>query len=130
MTPAPGSPGNPGHRATTVTLRALEGEPLADQRISDMVVANAHAIAERQGIPVLRITPLPDRIEVTLEAGRVEAIGFAAELRRLTTNWFRHKFQKETLWGEPPPTPPPPEAPPDTPPDPSSPDDADWWKNT
>lgn len=118
MTPAPGSP------ATTVTLRALEGEPLVDERVRDMVVANAYAIAERQGIAVLRVTPLPDRIEVTLETGRVEAIGFAAELRRVTTNWYRHKFQKETLWGEPP-TPPEAHRHDDRAGDD---DDADWWK--
>lgn len=115
-----GSSGNAGTPATTVTLRALEGEPLNDARIREMVVANAHAIAERQGIPVLRVTPLPDRIEVTLETGRVQAIGFAAELRRVTTNWYRHKNQNKSLWGDPPPEVPRGED--------ENEDEADWWK--
>ena len=104
-----------------MTLRALEGEPLNEARIREMVVANAHAIAERQGIAVLRVTPLPDRIEVTLETGRVQAIGFAAELRRVTTNWYRHKFDNRSLWGDPPPEESRGEEERD--------DEADWWKN-
>jgi hypothetical protein len=87
---------------TAVTLRALEGEPLAHDRIREMVVATAHAIAERQGVVVRRIDAEADRITVTLETGRLEATGFAAELRRLTTSWYTHKFGVDTLWGEPP----------------------------
>lgn len=86
---------------TTVTLRALEGAPLADEAVRGMVVATAHAIAERQGVRVRRVTPADDRIEVTLDVGRLEAIAFAAELRRLTTAWYRSKYGERTLWGEP-----------------------------
>ncbi len=86
--------------ATTVTLRALEGRPLQDEPIRDMVQATAHAIAERQGVKVLAMRAEADHITVTLDVGRIQAIGFAAELRRLTTNWYTHKFGGSTLWGE------------------------------
>ena len=87
---------------SAVTLRALEGEPLKHDRIREMVVATAHAIAERQGIQVLEIGTSPASITARLAAGRIEALGFAAELRRLTTSWYRHKFGEVSLWGEPP----------------------------
>jgi hypothetical protein len=66
-----------------------------------VVEATAHAIAERQGVRVLNLSAAPDRITARLNVGRIEAMGFAAELRRLTTNWYTQKFGKRTLWGEP-----------------------------
>ena len=42
----------------------------------------------------------PDHITVTLDVGRIQAIGFAAELRRLTSNWYTRKYGQSTLWGE------------------------------
>lgn len=87
-------------RGASVTLRALEGEPLRDDQVRTMVQATAHAIAERQGVPVLRLHCDPDRITVELAADRIVAIGFAAELRRLTTAWYAHKYGQATLWGE------------------------------
>jgi hypothetical protein len=86
---------------SAITLRALSGEPLADPHVRDMVVATAHAIAERQGVKVLQLRPAPDHIAVTLNTGRIESLGFAAELRRLTTRWYTQKFHQPTLWGEP-----------------------------
>lgn len=86
---------------SAVTLRALQGQPLADQRVRDMVVATARAIAERQGVRVHDLAVDADRITATLHAGRIEALGFAAELRRLTTRWYTQKFGEKTLWGEP-----------------------------
>jgi len=88
-------------RSTEITLRALAGRPLADQRVREMVIATAQAIAERQGISVAELRAEPDRITVFLNAGRIEAIGFAAELRRLTTRWYTQKYGERTLWGEP-----------------------------
>jgi hypothetical protein len=88
--------------ASAVTLRALEGEPLAPVPIREMVEATARAIAERQGVEVLAIETTPSSITVSLAAGRLAATGFAAELRRLTTNWYTSKFGTETLWGERP----------------------------
>ena len=89
--------------ATTVTLRALEGEPLADARIREMVVASAHALAERNGVVLVDLQAEPDRLAVTLRAERLVALGFAAELRRITSTWYINKYGVETLWGEPDP---------------------------
>lgn len=89
---------------TTITLKALEGEPLKNEPIRNMVEATAHAIAERQGVGVIDVSSEPDQIRVTLKTGRIQALGFAAELRRLTTNWYTNKFGVDTLWGEPPET--------------------------
>lgn len=86
---------------TTITLRALEGEPLADASIREMVEASAHAIAERQGVKVLDLRCEDDRIHLALPLPRIAAIGFAAELRRITTRWYTQKFHVDTLWGEP-----------------------------
>lgn len=86
---------------TSITLRALEGTPLQHANIRSMVVATAEALAERQGVRVLSVEADDSSITATLEADRIIAIGFAAELRRLTTSWYRHKFGVDTLWGEP-----------------------------
>lgn len=86
--------------STAITLRALEGEPLKHEHIREMIVATAHAIAERQGIRVIDLQTTPTAITARLETGRIEAIGFASELRRLTTSWYCRKFGVETLWGE------------------------------
>ena len=85
---------------SAITLKALEGEPLRHERIREMVVATAHAIAERQGIEVLAIGTTSSSITAHLVTGRIEALGFAAELRRLTTSWYRHKYGEVSLWGE------------------------------
>jgi hypothetical protein len=85
----------------SITLRALHGRPLAEDSIRSMVVATAHAIAERHGVGVLNVQTIDDAITVTLNTGRIEAMGFAAELRRLTTRWYTQKYDEPTLWGEP-----------------------------
>ena len=96
--------GSPSPQASQITLRALDGAPLEDQRIRDTVIATAHAIAERQGVAVLKLNTSPDRITVTLDTGKIQALGFAAELRRLTSRWYAQKFgDQPPLWGEPPP---------------------------
>lgn len=84
----------------SVTLRALEGTPLQHDSIRDMVEATAHALAERQGVELTHVETTPSSITMTLVAERIVAIGFAAELRRLTTSWYCHKFGVDTLWGE------------------------------
>ena len=87
--------------ATEITLRALEGTPLQHESIRSMVQATAEAIAERQGVRVLEVRTTPASVTAVLAADRLVAIGFAAELRRLTTNWYKHKFGVDSLWGEP-----------------------------
>ena len=87
-------------QGSSVTLRALEGKPLRDAQIRATVEATAHAIAERQGVPIVALRSQDDRITIDLAADRIVAMGFAAELRRLTTAWYTRKFNAATLWGD------------------------------
>ena len=86
---------------STITLRAQYGEPLANAETRGIVTSTAHAIAERIGVPVIKIETEPDALRATLACEKVAAIGFAAELRRLTEQWYRSKYDI-TLWGETP----------------------------
>jgi hypothetical protein len=95
MVPAPDSP------STTVTLRALDGDPLGDAMVLRTVVAAAHAIAERNAVTIERLETGPGHVTATVGVSRLAAIGFAAELRRVTTEWYRHKTGRDHLWGEP-----------------------------
>ena len=86
---------------SSVTLRALEGRPLAELPVRRTVVATAEAIAGRQGVVIRSIDATDTAVTVALETNRIVAIGFAAELRRLTTSWYCGKYGAATLWGEP-----------------------------
>lgn len=84
----------------SVTLRALEGRPLRDEGVRGIVIATAHAIAERNGVTLLRVQADDASVTLDLAVGRLAALGFAAELRRLTGNWFAQKHEGASLWGE------------------------------
>jgi len=86
---------------TTIALHARDGAPLEDDQTRRMVEATARAIAERHGVALVRLSTEPDRITATLALGRLAAIGFAAELRRLTTAWYREHAGVDHLWGDP-----------------------------
>lgn len=92
---------DPARPATSIVLRALDGEPLADKRIRELVIAAARGLAERHGVELLDITAEGDRLTCVLAADRIVAMGFAAELRRTTDAWHAHKFNGATLWGDP-----------------------------
>ena len=85
---------------TRVTLRALEGAPLADEQIRSTVVATAHAIAERTGVELRDLETTESSITVSLATSRIGAIGFLAELRRLTTKWRHDRTGEPSLWGD------------------------------
>ncbi len=87
---------------STVRLRALEGQPLHDQKVRSTVIAAAESIAERTGVRLDSITADDQSVTVTLAADRIAALGFAAELRRVTDHWFAGKHPGENLWGRPP----------------------------
>jgi hypothetical protein len=74
---------------------------MEDEMVRRTVAAAAHAIAERNGVRLLRLETGPDHVTATLEAPRLAAIGFAAELRRVTGEWYRVKTGAGPLWGEP-----------------------------
>lgn len=86
---------------STITLHARHGAPLEDDLIRRTVEATARAIAERHGVRVIRLDAAPDRITATLDVPRLAAIGFAAELRRLSTAWYREHTGIDHLWGDP-----------------------------
>ncbi|HMN95681.1 MAG TPA: hypothetical protein PKC43_03315 [Phycisphaerales bacterium] len=83
-----------------ITLRALRGTPLADVSVRNVVVAAAHALAERHGFALLDVDAAPDRITCTIDADRTVALGFAAELRRGTNAWHEERTGGESLWGD------------------------------
>lgn len=84
---------------STVRLTATRGTPLAEGKVRATVVATAHAIAERVGIPIVHLDTDDRSVQVTLGCGEVESVGFAAELRRLTNVWYVGKFNAGPLWG-------------------------------
>lgn len=88
---------------SAMTLRALRGTPLTDERTRATVVAAAHAIAERHAVPLLRVRTDDDAITVEVGAHRLAALGLVAELRRLTSAWYAHTHEGDSLWGELPP---------------------------
>lgn len=85
---------------STVTLRALEGDPLRHDLVRDMTIATANAIAERSGVKIINLRADDQSVTITIAGTRIAAMGLAAELRRLTTSWYAHKFGVEALWGE------------------------------
>ncbi|MBU6413723.1 MAG: hypothetical protein KGS45_09620 [Planctomycetes bacterium] len=88
--------------SSTARLTSHAGPMLGDPKIRNTVISTANAIAERIGVPVLAIHVSDDSVEVVLACDEVAALGFAAELRRLTESWHQSKFHS-TLWGKPPP---------------------------
>lgn len=71
--------------------------PLADKAIRSMVLATARAIAERTGIELLDLRATPRGVEATIAGPEVVAVGFVAELRRLTNAWHRTRTGRD-LW--------------------------------
>lgn len=86
---------------STIVLRALKGRPLTDKKVRAIVESSAWAIGERTGVRVISVETEDDRIRVALECSRLVAVGFAAELRRLTERWYAAKFpdSNRALWG-------------------------------
>lgn len=70
-----------------------------DPVVRDTVIATAHAIAERTGIHLLSAESEGDAVIATLAADKLAALGFLAELRRLTEAWYARKFDAGPLWG-------------------------------
>ncbi|MEI7658412.1 MAG: hypothetical protein WCK33_10140 [Phycisphaerae bacterium] len=88
---------------STVTLSAVSGAPLEDHETRGTVVACAQALAERAGRRITHLATTDRAIVVTLRASRLEAIGFATELRTITNTWYEGKYRDGPLWGTPAP---------------------------
>ncbi len=91
------APPKPSAPTTTVTLRAREGRPLADDRARETVLATARAIAERTGVALTDVAATDTSVTATIAASRLAALGFLAELRRLTNAWSRSR-SGNPLW--------------------------------
>ncbi len=89
----------PRERASLSLLAERPGA-LDDQRIAATVRSSAEALAERTGIRLLSVSIEDDRAEIELEGSEFVAVGFAAELRRLTNAWHRRQFDS-SLWPAP-----------------------------
>lgn len=86
---------------STVRLRALRGRPLDDPKVRSTVEATARAILERTGVALTSIESDGASVTVSLAADRLAAMGFLAELRRLTNAWYEGKYHAGELWGTP-----------------------------
>ena len=82
----------------SIRLSAQDSKPLADHPVRGAVVAAAQALAEREGIVIARLTTDDDGINIDLVTQEATAVGFAAELRRITNHWYEEKFGKGPLW--------------------------------
>jgi len=88
---------------STVRLTAVHGTPLDEPVVRSSVVAAAKALAERSGVPVYHLQTTEAMIELQLGVGRLEAVGFAAELKAITNTWYQERYRDGPLWGTPPP---------------------------
>ncbi len=93
-------------QTSVAKLSSRDSLPLADNRIRGVVIATAQAIAERFGVQILKLQATDNSIEVELGASKLAAIGFAAELRRVTNRWAETKNLPH-FWPDPPPEDPP-----------------------
>lgn len=95
----PPNPYTPAMESSTVRLSALDGAPLLDPKVRATVIAAAESIAERTGVRLAAILPADDSITLTIEADKIAALGFVAELRRSTDRWYAGKHDGASLWG-------------------------------
>lgn len=84
-------------------LSALAGEPLKDGPTRAMVESSARALAEREGLTLTHLELGPAHVAGRLNAEDVVALGFAAELRRVTNAWYERRYRDGPLWGTPAP---------------------------
>lgn len=78
-------PGATPAATTTVTLKADDPNLLND--IADTVLASARGIAERHGARLVGLDIRGGKLEATIVAGRLAAVGFMSEVRRVTNAW-------------------------------------------
>lgn len=86
-------------RLSEFRLSALAGEPLSDPPTRAMVESSARALAEREGLALTHLELGPAHVAGRLNADDVTALGFAAELRRLTNAWYERRYRDGPLWG-------------------------------
>jgi D-glycero-D-manno-heptose 1,7-bisphosphate phosphatase len=91
-------PGAAAATTTTVTLRADDPNLLGE--LADTVVATARGIAERHGARLVDLGVRGGRLEATIVAGRLAAMGYMSEVRRATNAWAR-SHRGRPIWPVP-----------------------------
>ena len=82
-----GRDGAPKWAQTSSTkLIAVFGR-LADANTRNVIQAAAHALAEREGVRLVRLTVDEVGVDLEIVGSEIVALGFAAELRRNTNHW-------------------------------------------
>lgn len=82
-----------------VRLSAKGAGALADPSLRERVLTVARSIAERTGVEVVHLAADPTGVVATLVGDDLVAVGFAAELRRVTEQWYRARTGA-SLWGD------------------------------
>lgn len=82
----------------SIRLSEQATKPLANHPVRGAVVAAAQGLAEREGIIIAKLTTDDDGISIDLVTHEATAVGFAAELRRITNHWYEEKYEKGPLW--------------------------------
>lgn len=85
---------------SSASLRSLDPTLLDVDRTRESVLSAASALGERSGVRLLRLAIDRGRLEAEVDGPEIVALGFVAELRRITNRW--HVARKGTaLWGGP-----------------------------
>lgn len=84
---ADGKDGNPRWESTSHTRLLAKNDMLSAPATREIVTAAAHAIAEREGVSLLRVEVESWGVDLEVAGPEVVAIGLASELRRNTNLW-------------------------------------------
>lgn len=92
-----GHDGAPIWAQTSSTKLIAAPERLADAQTRNMIQAAAHALAEREGVRLVRVTVDQTGVDLEIVGSEIVALGFAAELRRNTNHWA-HTHGALPIW--------------------------------
>lgn len=90
-----------GGEQSTVALSLDRPGAFENERVRETVIATANALAERTGMELVEVLLDASGLRATLSGPKVVALGFGAELRRLTNGWHKARHGSN-LWPEPP----------------------------
>lgn len=74
---------------SSASLRAANESLLHVERTRESVLSSGWALAERAGVRLLRLAIDGERLDVEVDGPEIVALGFIAELRRITNRWHR-----------------------------------------
>ena len=83
-------------QTSSTKLIAVFGR-LGDIQTRNMIHAAAHALAEREGVRLVRLTVDEVGVDLEIVGSEIVALGFAAELRRNTNHWA-HAHGAQPIW--------------------------------